>query len=164
MLILFLILIIFASVLIFGAPYLPTLKAQSRYALDLMNVKPGQVVVDLGSGDGSFLIQAAKEGAIAYGYELNPILVIISKIRCFKHRGQVKIFWANFWNIDLPKETDFVYVFLLKRFMDRFDNYMKVQTKRLSKNLIVASYTFKIPNKKYIKHANAIYVYGYDKN
>ena len=37
---------------LFGPPYLPTLAPNLKTALDLLDLKSGQTVLDLGSGDG----------------------------------------------------------------------------------------------------------------
>src|SRR3989344_8091828 len=66
----------YAFVLPFGAPFLPTFKKQSSEALDLLDLKPGQVFVDLGCGDGRLLELAAARGLRAVGYELNPFLAL----------------------------------------------------------------------------------------
>src|SRR5207245_1789860 len=47
--------------------------------LDLANVTPDDVVVDLGSGDGVIVIGAAKRGSRAHGIEYNPDLVDLSR-------------------------------------------------------------------------------------
>jgi ribosomal protein L11 methylase PrmA len=66
----------FGFVLIFGAPYLPTLDKPMKAALELAELKPGQTLLELGCGDGKVLIAAAKQGVHATGFELNPLLVI----------------------------------------------------------------------------------------
>ena len=48
--------------ILFGAPFLPTLKPERLRAMDLLDLKPGQVFVDLGSGDGVMLVLAAERG------------------------------------------------------------------------------------------------------
>ncbi len=73
--------ICFGFVLLYGAPYVPTLKKQVEDALDLADVKPGECLVELGSGDGRVLIAAAKRGCSCIGYELNPIMFVISLIK-----------------------------------------------------------------------------------
>ena len=73
--------VVFNFVILFGAPFLPTMKKQVKPAMDLMNLKPGQKMLELGCGDGRLLIAAAEEGLIATGIELNPLLVIICRIR-----------------------------------------------------------------------------------
>lgn len=51
-----------------------------RAVLDLAAVKPGDVVYDLGSGDGRIVIAAAREyGARAVGVEIDPALVAESR-------------------------------------------------------------------------------------
>ena len=61
-----------------GAPYLPTGADRVERMLELAEVGPGTKLVDLGSGDGRIVRAAAKRGAEAVGYEINPILVLLS--------------------------------------------------------------------------------------
>ena len=57
-------------------PYVPTPQAVVERMLELAQVKPGDTVVDLGSGDGRIMITAAqKYGARGFGVELDPRLV-----------------------------------------------------------------------------------------
>ena len=42
----------FGYVLLFGAPYLPTRRLKAKQALEILNLKEGEIFVDLGSGDG----------------------------------------------------------------------------------------------------------------
>ena len=65
--------ICFAGVVAFGAPYLPTLRPQVETALELVNLMPGQTLLELGCGDGKVLVAAAQTGLHAVGYELNPL-------------------------------------------------------------------------------------------
>src|SRR6185437_14241003 len=100
----------FSGVLLFGAPYLPTLQKQGGVALGLLNLKPGQTLLELGSGDGKMLILAARAGLNVVGIELNPFLFIISWLRTRRYRGQVRIIWGDFWRVSWP-ECDGVFVF-----------------------------------------------------
>ena len=113
--------------MLFGAPYLPTLRSQTETALDLLEVKEGMKILELGSGDGSVALAAAKRGAFIVGYELNPILVAISRIRCIKYRSQVRIHWGNYWHAQWPV-TDAIFVFLLDKYMNKLDkkNYTTI--------------------------------------
>ncbi len=62
------------------APFLPTPLHVIREMLNLARPKPGEVLVDLGSGDGRVLILAAKEYRCrCVGYEVDPRLVKISE-------------------------------------------------------------------------------------
>jgi ribosomal protein L11 methylase PrmA len=67
--------ILFGFVVAFGAPYLPTLRPQITMALDMLDLKKGQTLLELGSGDGRVMMAAAERGWNVIGYELNPLLV-----------------------------------------------------------------------------------------
>jgi len=57
-------------------PYVPTPQIVVNRMLELAKVKPGETVIDLGSGDGRIMITAAREyGARGFGVELDPYLV-----------------------------------------------------------------------------------------
>lgn len=58
------------------APYVPTPERVIHRMLDLAQVGPGDHVMDLGSGDGRIVIQAAMRGAFAEGVELKRSLVL----------------------------------------------------------------------------------------
>src|SRR5437870_1372345 len=107
-------------VLFLGAPYVPTLHKQRETALDLLNLKPGQTLIDLGCGDGAMLITAAKRGINTVGYEINPLLVLIAWLRTRRYGNKVKIVQGNFWQKDWP-QADAVFVFLTNRYMDRLN-------------------------------------------
>ena len=87
-----------------GAPWLPTPKSKVRKMLEFANVKEGDVVYDLGSGDGRILIMAAKEfGATSVGIETDPIRQRWSKLMIRRHGlgDKVKVLRGNFFNFDI---------------------------------------------------------------
>src|SRR3982751_238116 len=92
------IIVCFAGVLLFGAPYLPTLKPQIQTALKLADLKSGQTLLELGCGDGKVLIAAAQRGLHVVGYELNPLLFLVAWLRTRRYRKQVRVVWGNFWS------------------------------------------------------------------
>lgn len=59
--------------------WVPTPQALVDKMLDMANVTPQDIVMDLGSGDGRTVITAANRGARAYGIEYNPDMVELSK-------------------------------------------------------------------------------------
>ena len=61
------------------APYVDTVREDVELILELADVGPEDYLVDLGSGDGRFVIEAAKRGAMALGVELDKKLVDISR-------------------------------------------------------------------------------------
>ncbi len=156
-LLLFIVIVIglFGFVVLFGAPYLPTLSKQKKTALDLLNLKPGQTLIELGSGDGRMLSYAAQKGIKCIGYELNPILVLYSWVATYKYRHLITIKFANFWRVKLP-ECEGIYVFLLDRYMLKL--YTKI-TQEITSSVKVVSFAFMFPNIRPITEKNGMYLY-----
>jgi 16S rRNA A1518/A1519 N6-dimethyltransferase RsmA/KsgA/DIM1 with predicted DNA glycosylase/AP lyase activity len=152
------VIICFGLVVIFGAPYLPTLKPQIRAAFELAELKKGQTILELGCGDGRVLVAAAKKGYKAVGYELNPLLALLAWLRCLRYRRQTKVIWGNYWHKQWP-EADALYVFLLQKFMSKLD---KKCMQYPNKPIKVVSFAFKIPNKKEQKLKSGVYLYKYN--
>lgn len=150
--------LLFAGVVAFGAPYLPTLRKRVDDALDLLDLKPGQTMLELGSGDGRLLKAAAKRGIHSVGYELNPLLVLFSRISTFKYRSIVTIKWRNYWQIPWP-DSDGMYVFLLQPYMSKLHKKLIQYNRKKSYKLV--SFGFEITEKKPTKHKNGMYLYTY---
>ncbi len=148
----------FGFVIFIGAPYVPTLATQQRQALKLMDLEKGQTVLDLGSGDGRFLREAARQGYRAVGIEANPLLVLVSLIICLPYRKNVRIIWGDMWRTKWPK-VDGIYVFLHTRFMKKLDN--KIIQQYSGKNINVVSYAFEMPDRKIVKKQKGLYLYRY---
>jgi SAM-dependent methyltransferase len=65
-----------------GGPFVPTPWPIVDEMLKLVEIRPSDVVYDLGSGDGRFVIAAAKRhGARGVGIELNGDLVVYSRVQ-----------------------------------------------------------------------------------
>ena len=156
--IIFLVLIsCFAVVLLFGAPYLPTHKHQIELSIDMLGLKKGQTLYELGCGDGRVLRHAASKGYKAVGYEMNPLLWITAIIVTWRYRKSVSVRFGNFWYADL-ENADGVYVFLLDKFMKRLD---KKLSQELRKGVKLASYTFQIPSKKATSVKGGVFLYTF---
>jgi hypothetical protein len=154
----FLIILAFGFVVLFGAPYLPTFSKQTETALDLLALKPGQMLLELGSGDGRVLVAAAKRGINVVGYELNPVLALYSWLRTRKYRDRVHVVWGNYWAKDWPL-TDGVFVFLLDKYMKKLDT--NIVQKYPGRKIKLVSFAFKIPSKKVSKSKHGLYLYTY---
>jgi len=150
--------LIFSFVIFRGAPYLPTLKQQIEDALDLLDMQRGQTLLELGSGDGRFLGAAAKRGLYSVGYELNPLLVIWTRIRYYKYRKFISVRWGDFWVSQWP-ESDGMYVFLLQKYMKKLDT--KVVQYANDKPYKVVSFGFTIPDRKPTKTKKGLRLYVY---
>lgn len=147
----------FGTVLLFGAPYLPTLKKQQEAALDMLDLKNEQTVYDLGCGDGRFLVAAARRGLNAVGYELNPFVALVAWIMTRHYRRQVKVKLGNFWRADISA-ADGIFVFLLDRFMPRLDKKIKTEGRG---GIKLVSHAFTIPGKKPALKKGALFLYKY---
>lgn len=60
-------------------PYVPTTEPAVQEMLKLAQVKKGDVLYDLGCGDGRIVIAAAKLGARAVGVDINPVRIAEAK-------------------------------------------------------------------------------------
>ncbi|QQS19340.1 class I SAM-dependent methyltransferase [Candidatus Saccharibacteria bacterium] len=148
------VLLLFGLAVFFGAPYLPTLTPQVKTALELLNLRPGQTLLELGSGDGKVLLAAAQAGYHAVGIELNPLLVLVSLWRTRRYRKQVRVMLGNFWNVTWPS-ADAVFVFLLDRYMPKLDKRMSEYKKPL------ASVAFKMPGRAVTAEKQGVFLYLY---
>ena len=151
--------LLFGFVVVFGAPYLPTLSPQVKAALDLVDLKPGQTLLELGSGDGRILIAAAERGLNAVGYELNPLLAAYSWLRTRKYKGRVKVVCGNFWRRQLPP-AEGVFIFLLNRYMQKLDTKLQAD---LPRPFSLVSFAFEIPDRKPTKKRSGVFLYRYDR-
>lgn len=151
--------LLFGFVVFFGAPYLPTLKKQTNDALDLLDLRPGQTLLELGSGDGTVLRAAARRGIRSVGYELNPILVLISRVVTWRYRHLVTIKMADYWRVQWPK-TDGIYVFLLQKYMTKLDKKV-IRHIEGQGSVRLVSFAFTIPNKKPKERRSGLSLYEY---
>ena len=137
----------------FGAPYLPTLPAVARKMLELGELKEGETVLDLGSGDGSILIVAAKEfGAHGIGYEINPFLRILSRWRIRRSGLADKI-------KSYPR-ADLIVIFLLDGACAKLSKRFQVE---LPPGTRVVSHGFSLPDwpKSATVHRTSSNLYAY---
>ncbi|HET7827753.1 MAG TPA: hypothetical protein VFK97_02715 [Candidatus Saccharimonadales bacterium] len=152
-----LLILAYGLVLLFGAPYFPSLKPHLKATFDLLDLKKGQVVYDLGCGDGRFLKAAARRGYRAVGYELNPFVFAYAWLTTRRYRKLVRVRWGNFWRADISA-ADAVFVFLLDKYMGQLDAKLKAEAKPGVK---LASHTFKIPGKKIAASNYGVFLYKY---
>lgn len=157
-LILLAVLLCFAIVVLFGAPYVPTLTPQVKTALELADLKPGQTLLELGCGDGKVLIAAAKRGHKAVGYELNPIMAAVCWLRTRRYRRQVRVIWGDFWRRDWPP-AEAIFVFLLPKFMPRLNKKIMQSSDHRVK---LISFAFPVPDKTPVAEKDGVFLYKYD--
>ncbi|MGD8544069.1 MAG: methyltransferase domain-containing protein [Candidatus Bathyarchaeota archaeon] len=96
------------------APYVSSPLSVVRQMLVLSELRPGELVYDLGSGDGRVVIMAAQEfGARGIGVELREDLVkrAIEKISELNINDKVKIVQRDMFNVDLS-QADVITLYL----------------------------------------------------
>ncbi|MFA6547497.1 MAG: class I SAM-dependent methyltransferase [Candidatus Magasanikbacteria bacterium] len=155
-LLIFLLVVMVFSPLFLGVPFLPTHKKQAIKMIELAQIKTGTKVVDLGSGAGRLLFLAAKSGAQATGYELNPFLVLWTRmiILLTGQRDQIKVFYKSIYDADI-KDVDVILMFLFPPHMKK----MIEKLKEAKPGTIILSYAFALPEWQLIKKEQGIYVY-----
>lgn len=151
------IVIMFALVVFFGPPYVPTLRRQADVALELLDMKPGETLLELGSGDGRVVLAAAKRGYNVVGIELNPLLFIISLIVTRKYRPQVRLIWGTYWGKPWPR-ADAIFTFMLPRYMGKLDQRIELWH---PKPIKLASFAFAVPDREPIATKEGVYLYQY---
>ena len=103
-----------------GAIYFPSLREKALLIAELSGASPGERAADLGSGDGRIVIALAQRGAEAHGFEVNPVLVLLSRwnIRRAGLQGRAFILCRSFWRVNLSRFdvlTLFRASFIMKR-------------------------------------------------
>lgn len=153
------IILLFGAVAFRGAPYVPTHHKRVRQGLGLLKMESNDLLVDLGSGDGTVLKLAAKHGWRALGYELNPLLVLISWWRCWPQHTLVRIKLRDFWLTELPPDTKAVFVFLAGPYMARLAKKLELEMAERRRPLQVLSYGYEIPGYLPEAIADGFYLY-----
>ena len=147
--------------LFFGAPLVPSKPEVARKMVELLKIKPGMTIYDLGSGDGRVLIELAKRNVFARGIEINPYAVAFSFVRCFIAgvRKQVQVRWGNYWWTNLAQANG-VIVYGLPQIMPRLAQKFKAELRPKTR---IVSNSFQIPGLHLLKEAQVgktkIYLY-----
>jgi ribosomal protein L11 methylase PrmA len=121
---------------LYGLPSKPTRPERIRKALQMVDLKQGETLYDLGAGDGRVLLIAAKEfGAKAVGFEVAPvqILLIWSRIVLGGLRDRMQIKLGNFYKIEL-KDADVVFIYATLQELMKLAPYLEKKMKPGSMN------------------------------
>jgi len=121
-------------------PYLPSPQVVVERMLQAAQLKPGETLYDLGSGDGRIVITAAQMfKANAVGVEISDALCksTLKKIVALHLEPQVKIVHANALKVDLSP-ADVVTLYLLTssnaRLKPNLEKYLKPSARVVSLN------------------------------
>ena len=141
-----------------GAPFVPTPRDHTKEAIDILKVKPKDIFIDLGSGDGRLLIFAAKRGAYVIGWEINPFLVLYSRWRLLVAglSKQSNVYWGDYRKASLRKATC-IFIYALPKFMVALEEKTRNE---LQSNCRIVVYKFAFPHWKKSKQTQSgLYYY-----
>ena len=154
-------LVSFGFIVVRGAPYVPTHAAQLDIAFDeLYKLTDKDTVVDLGSGDGIVLAAVVARGAGAIGYELNPILALISRFR-LRSSKRAKVLIQDFLILsELPPEVTVVYAFTTGHNIEEIGR--KMEQWATDRSLYFISYGFSLRDKPVVASKGAMHLYNFE--
>jgi SAM-dependent methyltransferase len=143
-----------------GAIYFPSKPTAINQMLKLGQVGPKDTLIDLGSGDGRILIAAARLGAKAIGYEINPFLVWRSRrqIHQSKLDKLAKVYWRSFWKADFNQAT-IITVYLFPHLMNRLQRLLR---KKVNHSLRLVANDYPFSQLKADRRYHKIYLYHFD--
>lgn len=146
----------FGLVVIFGAPYVPSLKPHMNAAFDLLDLKKGDLLLELGAGDGRVMLDALARGYRVTGYELNPLLALIAWLRTRRYGKQARVVWGDAFHARWPKDTKAVYLFGVQHLAARVNR--RLQGKRGLKFVTVG---FEVSDRRADATKDAVHLYVY---
>lgn len=112
-----------------GLPWRPTALDRIRSALTMARLAAGEVVYDLGSGDGRVLVLAAREyQARAVGVEISPMHCLTSRLyaRAQHVEDLITVKQADFYKVDLSK-ADVVFAYMTSAQVKRLRPHLEGQ-------------------------------------
>ncbi|MCE9586371.1 hypothetical protein K8R04_03575 [Candidatus Uhrbacteria bacterium] len=124
-----------------GAPWLPSRRRDIPDGFALVDITSADTVIDLGSGDGRLLVEAAKRGAAVVGYELNPFLVWWSRRKLSSFGNRAVVYRKNLLDADLSQAT-LIYIFGITSIMPQVADKLRRECRPGTK---IISFAFELP-------------------
>ncbi|MEM3670756.1 MAG: class I SAM-dependent methyltransferase [Thermoprotei archaeon] len=137
------------------APYDRTPKEIVQAMLSLAEVKPGELLVDVGCGDGAILLEAAKLGARAVGvdYERELVMKAYAEAASENLARQVQVVLGDYKSVRLSS-ADVVTLYLTSQGNAKV--FEKLQTER-RKKVRVVTHDFPLPGISSVKTVKVAY-------
>jgi predicted RNA methylase len=138
--------------------FVPTPQAAVERMLELAEIKPGDVVYDLGCGDGRIVVTAAKKyGVKAVGFDIDPerIKESLQNVRNAGVEDLVTIKQADIFTLDL-RGANVITLYLLSS----LNKKLVPQLEKLKPGVRIVSYSFDMPGiipEKVINDPHTIY-------
>ena len=142
----------------FGGPYVPSSPNRVKLMVEAANIEHGDMIVDIGSGDGRIVIAAAEAGAKkSVGYEIHSGLVKKSQLSAKMKRVSDKTEFRkqSFWKADLSEFT-VVFMFQIPFAMKKISEKLK---RELPPGARIISNGYDLPGFKEISSDHQIHVY-----
>ncbi len=153
--------ITFGLPIIIGIPFAVSKQSRVRRIVELAKELSGEPAsrqaLDLGSGDGRYVVALAQAGWQAQGVEINPFLVWLTKWKIWRAKLKAKAFVqrANFWQTDLSS-YDVIVLFGVFYVMARLEKKMLAE---LKPGTIVICNHYQFPNWPALKQEKDIFIY-----
>ncbi len=144
-----------------GAPWVPTPMRKVHKMLQIAEVGPGDLVYDLGCGDGRTIITAARRyDARAVGVEIDPLRYFWCQvlITVLGMRDPVRVVYGSFYRQDLS-DASVVTCYLLQSTNEKLERKLKQE---LHPNTRVVSNSFSFPGLRLLRGDSDAEIYLYD--
>src|SRR4051812_49138674 len=136
-----------------AGPYVPTPSPILDEMLKLADIKKGEYLIDLGSGDGRLVIEAARRyGAQGHGIDIQEKLVQLAtdNARTAGVSDRVKFIVGDLFEADMSK-ADIITVYLLPSIMDKL---VPKLLKELKPGTRIVSHDYPLTGMEYDKVLN----------
>lgn len=105
-----------------GAPVVIAHQETLRKALTLLDLQPGEVLYDLGSGNGKVLFYAEKTYKVqAIGIEASLVMILYARFLGMLKKSTTLFLHGNFMSMPLKRNPDAIYLFLMKPILLKMD-------------------------------------------
>lgn len=114
-------------------PYVPATTEQVKNVLSFLPKNASGKLIDIGSGDGRIVIAAAQHGIAADGVELNPWLVLYSRLSALRQSvgKRTNFFRRDLWKLDI-KPYKYIVIFGVEQMVTNKFYYLIFKYNNLS--------------------------------
>ena len=152
------------------APFIPSPIEVVEKALDLACITSGDVLYDLGAGDGRVVLEAARRGAYSVAVEIDPYLVEVIKEKAMEAglSSRVCVVEASYYDVYLGYATvvyAYLYRYILEKLRSKFEKELLVGTRVLTLDFPVTNWipvrVKRVVDNKGIVRTIYLYIIGY---
>lgn len=155
----------FLLIVLRGAPYVRSRRVFLKRAFKLIPKQAfGGALFDIGSGSGIVLREAVEAGfASAIGYELNPLLVVYSKLKLRKYiiQNKIEIKTRDFLLSQSPSGVTIFYCFGYDKFMERAATKIQLYADSEQRKIYLISLAFQLENRQAVASDGLYFLYEF---